>query len=322
MTYQLSEAGENLSHKKQDDVEIEGYGPSVRYDAPLHVPASLYGDTPQQEKYEHVILGAGCAGLSLCYYLLEQGVESPILVLDQKNNFADDRTWCFWDMEPTPFSHLAIHHWNSWSLHALGNSVVQETSNYPYLCLTAAHFYEHVLEHLAQHENVILKLGEAAQSYKEYADETYVRTSRDIYTTRHVFDGRGLSPGSTVFEGARRKATWVPQKFVGLRLRSKKPVFDPGTCTLMDFELSQKRGLRFVYVLPFTRQEALVENVYLSDAKISTEEYREEIRDYLDGRYELQEGDYEVYGEERGYIPMTDYSFPGSSAREPTLLVC
>ena len=284
--------------------------PFLRGNGGLKVPPELLADQAGGERFEYVILGAGCAGLSLCYYLLEQGVESPILILDQKSGFTDDRTWCFWDVEQTPFSQLAIHQWNSWSLHAAGKTVVQATEKHPYLCLTAADFYEHVLKYLSRHENVTLKLGEPVESYKELQEETYVKTSRGAYAARHVFDGRGLPPGSAVFEEARRSATWVPQKFVGLRLRSKEPVFDPDTCTLMDFGVSQERGLRFVYVLPFGGRDALVENVYLSNAEVLAGDHRREIRDYLAGRYGLRPDDYEVHGEERGYIPMTDYRFP------------
>lgn len=103
---------------------------------------------------------------------------------------------------------------------------------------------------------------------------------------------------------------WVPQKFLGLRLRSRKPVFDPDRCRLMDFSVSQQRGLRFVYVLPFSDHEALVENVYLSEVDVSAREHRDELKEYLAAVYGLSPSDYVVDGEEKGYIPMTDYPFP------------
>lgn len=78
----------------------------------------------------------------------------------------------------------------------------------------------------------------------------------------------------------------------------------------MDFSVSQERGLRFVYVLPFGEREALVENVYLSEVRVSAEEHRAEISGYLNERYGLSAEDYVVDGEERGYIPMTAYPFP------------
>lgn len=286
------------------------YEPSLRSGKTVAVPESLSPDPERNIRYEYVILGAGCAGLSLCYYLLKQGVTEPILILDQKNEFADDRTWCFWDVEPTPFSHLASKRWNSWTLHVDGEKVEQRTTLHPYQCITAADFYRAALDRIASYKNVTLRLGEPVEAYKEHDDETYVSTLQNTYTARYVFDGRGLPPGSPVFEEARRRSVWVPQKFLGLRLRSKEPVFDPERCKLMDFSVNQERGLRFVYVLPFSEREALVENVYLSEAEISIEGHRSELEEYLAAVYGLSPEDYVVDEEERGYIPMTDYAFP------------
>lgn len=43
---------------------------------PVRVPGSLL-KRPKVERYGFVILGAGCAGLSLAHYLLEEGWTSP-----------------------------------------------------------------------------------------------------------------------------------------------------------------------------------------------------------------------------------------------------
>lgn len=287
-----------------------GYAPSIRRDEPVYVPESLSSNAAEGERYEYVILGAGCAGLSLCYYLLERGVEQPILLIDQKKEFADDRTWCFWDVEQTPFSHLSIKRWSSWNVHSNGRTVTQLSARHPYLCLAASDFYRHTLDRIASYGNVTLRLGESIEDCKEHEDEVFVSTSRGAYTSGHVFDGRGLPPGSPAFEEARKNAVWVPQKFLGYRLRTREPVFDPETCTLMDFSVSQRRGLRFVYVLPFSEREALVENVYLSDAEVSEDDHRSELTEYLSKVYGLKPSGYVVDGEERGYIPMTDYTFP------------
>lgn len=287
-----------------------GYEPSVRAGERVSVPESLYSGDSDGTEYEYVILGAGCAGLSLCCYLLEQGVTEPILILDAKDGFVDDRTWCFWDVEATPFSDLAAKRWNSWTVHADGDTVEQISERYPYQCLTAADFYENALDRVTRPGNVTLRLNEAVRSCKEHGDETFVTTTKESYTARYVFDGRGMPPDSPTFQEARRRAVWVPQKFLGLRIRTKKAVFDPGRCKLMDFSVSQERGLRFVYVLPFSEREALIENVYLSEADISADEYRSELQNYLAEVYGISPDDYVVDGEERGYIPMTDYSFP------------
>lgn len=256
-----------------------------------------------------MILGAGCAGLSLCHYLLERGVDAPILILDRKQDFADDRTWCFWDVEETPFSDRAIRRWNSWSVRAEGREVVHTSRRYPYLCLTGADFYESVLGKISTHANVTIRLGEDVRFSKELDDGVLVVTSAGSYLAGAVFDGRGLPPDSAALEEARRKGTWISQQFLGLRLRSRRPAFDPDTCTLMDFSVDQGRGLRFAYVLPFDEHEALVENVYLSKTGAPPEVHRAELSGYLQDRYGLSGGDYEVHGEELGDIPMTAHRF-------------
>lgn len=264
---------------------------------------------PLKDSYEFVILGAGCSGLSLCYYLLEEGVDAPILILDRKETFEDDRTWCFWDVESTPFTHLALKEWRSWSFASATGCVTQTTSRYPYKYLAARDFYEHVLTRLARSPNVTVRTGEKAVGYTERNGEVCVDTPVGAVRARQVFDGRGLSPGSPAFEEARRRAVWVPQKFLGLRVRAERPVFDPERCTLMDFSVDQSRGLRFVYVLPTGEREALVENVYLSEAETTAGEHRAEIGAYLKDVHKLLPSGYEVLGEERGYIPMTNHAF-------------
>lgn len=281
----------------------------LRGRVPARVPDALNGT--RRGAYEFVILGAGCAGLSLCHYLLEEGVDAPILILDRRAAFEDDRTWCFWDVEPTPFSRLALKSWRSWGAAAQGRRVTQTTRRYPYLCITGRDFYEDVLARLARHPNVTLRLGEDVAGYREGAKETLVETSGAAYRARRVFDGRGLARGSPRFEEARRTGAWVPQKFLGRRVWAARPVFDPERVTLMDFSVDQSRGLRFAYVLPFSRREALVESVYLSEAKAAGPAMcRAEVGAYLEDVYGLGSREYEVLGEERGYIPMTDHRFP------------
>lgn len=104
--------------------------------------------------------------------------------------------------------------------------------------------------------------------------------------------------------------TLLWQHFLGHRVRTARPVFDPRTVTLMDFRTPQPAGgVAFGYVLPTSATEALVEYTEFSVDLLTDEQYRERLGSYLE---RAGIGAHEVLGEERGVIPMTDARFPTS----------
>ncbi len=243
----------------------------------------------------YVIVGAGAAGLSLCHALLERGVTDEIIVLDRKSGFTDDRTWCFWDTVPHPFSHLASSCWGQWEVvGADGRRAMQSSVRGGYACLRGIDFYAYVTEILRRRPNVTLKLGCAVDAALPDAD--FVFDSRP-----HPMPSGGLS---------------FSQRFFGQFLRTNAPRFDPSRCTLMDFRVSQERGLHFMYVLPFSPTEALVENTYiqpLAAKAVGAEQHRREIGAYLRAHGGLDSVTAER--EEAGAIPMTTQPFPRRDGR-------
>lgn len=55
----------------------------------------------QLAEYDIIIAGAGCAGLSLLYAILNSPTlkGQNILVIDKSFEKSNDRTWCFWKKE-------------------------------------------------------------------------------------------------------------------------------------------------------------------------------------------------------------------------------
>ena len=272
--------------------------------------------------YDVVILGAGCAGLSSCLALLEAGADGPILLIDSRTHYADDRTWCFWDVEATPFTHLARSSWDEWQVRTAAGTVTAAAPATPYLCLAANDFYTFALASIAKFSNVELRLGESAGEYREVGDPAAdcpaegttgglvsVSTAGGTVWAREVIDSRGLALSSATVAAIKETSTWVPQQFVGLHIVATRPAFDPGECRLMDFAVDQSRGLRFMYVLPSSPFEALVENVYMSEPRLAAEGYHREIEQYLLAEFGLESTEFVVVGAERGYIPMTDHRF-------------
>jgi lycopene beta-cyclase len=92
------------------------------------------------------------------------------------------------------------------------------------------------------------------------------------------------------------------QCFAGWRIRAEEPCFDPGVCTMMDFGVDQRDGIHFVYVLPFSEHDALVEDTFFRAEPLPDEAYEENLAAWL-ARHGVER--YEVIDRERGVLPMT-----------------
>jgi lycopene beta-cyclase len=76
----------------------------------------------------------------------------------------------------------------------------------------------------------------------------------------------------------------------------------------MDFRINQKGDCRFMYVLPKTKFEALVEYTIFSDTLLEQEEYEFELKKYCQEELKLE--NYEIQEMEYGIIPMTNEPIP------------
>jgi len=74
----------------------------------------------------------------------------------------------------------------------------------------------------------------------------------------------------------------------------------------MDFSVAQNGNTRFMYVLPSSETEALVEYTLFSKDLLPNEEYENEIKNYLRN---LGCTNFEIVEKEQGNIPMTCYPF-------------
>jgi len=263
---------------------------------------------PAERHHRYIILGAGAAGLSLCYQLLQRGVRAPILILDRKPSFGDDRTWCFWESRPAAFTGLAARCWHRWDVFdAQGGRTTRASEDVGYACLRGADFYAHILDEIRRHDNVTLNLGCPVEGHQSFPAHVEIRAG-ETYTADYAFDSRPVEPtGGGIY---------FSQRFFGQIVRTEQPRFDPARCTLMDFRAPQGRGLHFFYVLPFSPTEALIENTYLQGGlppAPTVAEHRAEIAAYLAAHHGLT--DFAVTHEEAGAIPMTTRAFPRRDGR-------
>ncbi|MNQ89530.1 Lycopene cyclase protein [compost metagenome] len=93
---------------------------------------------------------------------------------------------------------------------------------------------------------------------------------------------------------------------MGWFVKSENEIFNPVLATFMDFSVEQKGNTRFMYVLPTSKTEALVEYTLFSENVLPKEEYEKEIQLYLE---KLGTDKFEITEKEQGSIPMTCHPF-------------
>ena len=89
-------------------------------------------------------------------------------------------------------------------------------------------------------------------------------------------------------------------------VQTQKPCFDPNKIEFMNFNVPQKGNTRFMYVLPFKPNKALLEYTLFSENVLERKEYSDAIAEFLN---QMPTGGFEILEEEEGKIPMTCYRF-------------
>ena len=262
-----------------------------------------------ERSYDYIIAGGGCAGLQLAVGLASDASLAPcrILIVDRAPKAGNDRTWCFWSQQPGPYSGLLCKTWNRLSVSAPGFDRTESIAPYSYGMLRSADFYAHVYAVLAQSPQVQFHYGEIGRISEE-AGRGVIWVDGLRFEARYVFNSC-LSQ-----EQLQPREGYAPfwQHFKGWWIRTEKAVFDPQTATLMDFRVPQADGLSFMYVLPLSASEALVEYTVFSPTLLDDLQYDAALSGYLDKL--LAGSDYAVVETEKGVIPM----FPLQEARSAT----
>lgn len=250
-----------------------------------------------RDSYDFIIAGGGCAGLSLAWQMaLEPGLAAArILVIEREAKTTNDRTWCFWEQAAGPFEHIVAHRWENVWFKAAHFSKCLHLAPYTYKMIHADRFYQTVRMALAQKPQFTWLQAEV-QQIQPMKSGAGVHTTAGVYTARQVFSS--LPPPQTDQSGH----YGLLQHFKGWFVQSTEPVFDARAATLMDFTIPQAGDTRFMYVLPFSPFEALVEFTVFSANLLEANAYDEALAHYL--TTELQLKNHRITHSEFGVIPM------------------
>ncbi|MCH7414592.1 lycopene cyclase family protein [Belliella sp. R4-6] len=258
-----------------------------------------------ESNYDYILAGSGLAGLSLLNALLRDDIlqHKKILVVDNVKKDLNDKTWCFWEKQAGPFEHLVAKEWKTLQFFSPTVSKTFKMKEYSYKMIQSGDFYNHVIDHAAQFSNVTFLIANIL-SIEESGDEVFVQTDHGRFLADFIFNSTGL------FYPQMSEANTLLQHFMGWFIKVEEKVFDSNVGTLMDFTLSQEYGTTFMYVLPFSDNEALVEYTLFSERVLDQSAYEKELRDYIENKLGLD--NYQIEHREFGVIPMTMAKFPRS----------
>jgi lycopene beta-cyclase len=247
--------------------------------------------------FDHIIAGGGCAGLSLAYHMHTLGCTSTMLIIDREHKSANDRTWCSWTAEATPFDHLAQYTWSELSFADTIGKKHQSIGNYRYQLLRSADFYHHIRQILTSNPKIHFITAEITD-FGEVGEQAYVEANGERFFARYLFNSTQLR------QPTEKEGTSLLQHFMGWWVRTKTPQFDPSKAMLMDFRVPQYGQTRFAYVLPVDQHLALVEYTVFSKAILSPPVYQDALKLYI--QQVLGITDYVIEEQEFGVIPMAN----------------
>lgn len=260
-------------------------------------------------RYDMVLLGGGCASLSLLVRLIQSGKcsDKRFLVIDASDKKSNDRTWCYWEKGTGYFEEVVHHRWTSLDVKNHNIELPLELDAYQYKMIRGLDFYQHcqeILEASGQVDFCSAKLSGA--SFEKGKLTLLVEAANEPIEIEAELVFNSIPGLSGEYSNAPGVVNLL-QHFKGLVIETTEHHFDPTHANLMDFRTNQQHGTTFFYVLPLSTNRALVEYTLFSPSLLSAAQYDEALQEYITRTLGIK--NYKIVEEEFGIIPMTNYRF-------------
>ena len=240
-----------------------------------------------------IIVGAGLSGLLTAWRCLDVNPDLTITIIEASDRIAGDHTWSFnlTDVAPELHDWIAPFIAYQWDSYDVKFPKRERTLDITYCTGNSDTLRACVQPHI-ESGRLHVMLNSQVDALTE---DTVFLASGSKMSAACVLDARGFEANDDVFLGY--------QKFVGHVIKTSKPhgVKRP---IIMDATVPQLGGYRFVYCLPYSETEILVEDTYYTDGpELKSQEVDARIKDYI--RDNLGVRDYEVVRREKGVLPIT-----------------
>ncbi|MEC3907621.1 lycopene cyclase family protein [Tamlana sp. 2201CG12-4] len=263
--------------------------------------------------FDYVIIGNGLAGFQLAMKMASDSFfdDKLIALIDSSEKNKNDKTWSFWETGRSQWDDIAKHTWRKASIVTSKKHINLKLAPYSYKTIRSIDFYKTSKEILQGKRNITF-IVEHVESTAEKNDIIIVKTNKNSYTAAHVFDSRVPE----TFSLNSNHHISILQHFKGWVIKTETDTFDEHTITMMDYRLKDGKQTSFTYVLPFSKNEALVEFTYFTALTVDSQTYDSYIDTYVKDYLNIE--NYSIIDTETGQIPMTNFPFRNYNTKRIT----
>jgi lycopene beta-cyclase len=240
------------------------------------------------KEFDYIIIGGGCAGLSLAYELnIHQKLKSKTLaIIEPRNEYKKDKTWSFWRVSAHNFDDCIKKSWENFTINIPNETRHIYCKDTPYQTIDSGLFYQKIIKSLKQNTNI---------SFFKDINEINIENS-------YIINRENTVIFNSVSDLSDSKSNlW--QHFSGLEIETSKDYFDEEILNLMDFDCDQKGSIHFFYTLPYSKTSALIETTWVSDLNNnSIKDYDNQLKDYIENKLKIK--NYKINFKEKGIIPL------------------
>ena len=258
-------------------------------------------------KYDYIICGAGLSGLILANKIFEDSDFDNKQILIIEKNLSDplNKTWCFWEKKNSSWDDYVIKSWDKLLFNSPNFKNETFLSEYSYKMIKSEFFIKSILQKIRNSKNFKI-IEDDVLGFDESKDRVIVKTKSNKYLANQVLN-------SVVdIEKIKSQSSFpfLLQHFLGWTIETEHDFFDDNKATIMDFNIDQNNETRFFYVLPISRNKALIEFTIFSKNLLEKKNYDIELKKYLSN---LNLFKYDIVEKEFGVIPMTCHPFDNSN---------
>ncbi|RPG96340.1 MAG: lycopene cyclase [Candidatus Pelagibacter sp. TMED165] len=240
------------------------------------------------KEFDYIIIGGGCAGLSLAYQLETNNYlkDKTLAIIEPRRDYKRDKTWSFWRVYNHNFEDCVIKSWNNFTINTSEGSHELVNERFPYQSIDSGKFYEKINSKLSKNTNInFFKSLNEINSENSLIFNSVIRSKLD------------------------KSELW--QHFKGVEIETAKDCFDYRIMNLMDFNCDQRNDVHFFYTLPIGKNKALIETTWLSNLEdLSLMDYDLQLENYIKNNLGIK--NYKINFTEKGAIPLFHPSFKNS----------